>query len=676
MSAEKTKEELLNELQGLKEELDRLKETASEYKQQYQLAKEAKDQLNIAFEASLDAIVATNQEGNITLFNQAAEELFQYPSQEVIGRPVKILLRESISDIHQGKMDKFLSKGIGQCGHIGKRTEWIFRRKDGSHFEAAVGMSGGRSNGKRMMVVSIVEITERKQIEAALKKSEERYRLFLQNFTGIAYRGSIDSLPEFYHGAVKSITGYTAQELSSGNPVWKNIIYPEDVSSFNSELLKLNNITDYSSRKEYRILHKNGQIRWVQEYATNRCDGSGKPVYYEGAIYDVTDHKHTETELIKMINLESIGTLAGGIAHDFNNLLMAVTGYISLAKTRLHPEDKAYALLSEAERISFLGKDLTQQLITFSKGGEPAKKVISLPHLVKGTAEKALSGSNIKYKCILPENLLQTEGDEAQIRQVINNIVVNAKEAMPRGGTITIRGANTFVKPVDRIPLPEGTFIQISIEDKGIGIPEENIAKVFDPYYTTKLLGAQKGMGLGLAVVYSILKKHNGCVTVDSTRDIGSTFHIYFPAYKKEPKIRSIHKKTSQSTKGKILFMDDEKVIRDVAEQIIRGIGYEPVMASHGIEAIELYKREKQSGERFEAVILDLTVKNGMGGKETLKELIYVDPDIKAIISSGYTEDAVIGQYRDYGFIGSITKPYKANDLKDLLEEVIRSDTK
>jgi len=387
-----------------------------------------------------------------------------------------------------------------------------------------------------------------------------------------------------------------------------------------------------------------------------------------------TDHKQTETELIKMINLESIGTLAAGLAHDFNNLLMAVTGYISLAKTRLHPEDKAYALLSEAERISFLGKDLTQQLITFSKGGEPVKKIISLHKLIKETAETTLSGSNIKCKYTLPENLYQIEGDDAQIRQVINNIVVNSKEAMPHGGTITIRAANIFVKPVDKIPLPEGDFIKISIEDKGIGISEENLFKIFDPYYTTKILGVQKGMGLGLAVVYSILKRHNGCVTVDSTRHAGSTFYLYLPAYNKESKIRSIHKNALKNTKGKILFMDDEQVIRDVAEQIIRGIGYEPVMASHGIEAIELYRREKESGERFEAAILDLTVKNGMGGKETLKELIYIDPDIKAIISSGYTDDPVIGKFHDYGFIGAITKPYKAKELKELLEKVIQEE--
>jgi signal transduction histidine kinase/ActR/RegA family two-component response regulator len=401
-----------------------------------------------------------------------------------------------------------------------------------------------------------------------------------------------------------------------------------------------------------------------------------KPIYYEGAIHDITDHKEVETELIKMINLESIGTLAGGIAHDFNNLLMAVTGNISLAKARLHPEDKAYAFLSEAERISFLGKDLTQQLITFSKGGEPTKKVISFHKLIKETAETVISGSNVKCKYILPEDLYQTVGDDTQIRQVINNIIVNAKEAMPRGGTITVRAANIFVKPVDKIPLPEGEFIKISIEDKGTGIPEENLPKLFDPYYTTKIPGVQKGIGLGLAVVYSILRKHNGCVTVNSTRHAGSTFHIYLPAYKKESKIRSIHKKVSRNTKGKILFMDDEQVIRDVAEQIIRGIGYEPVMASHGIEAIELYKREKTSGERFEAAILDLTVKNGMGGKETLKELIYIDPDIKAIISSGYTDNPAIEQYRDHGFIGAITKPYKANELKELLEKVIRGKTK
>jgi len=674
MNAGKTKEQLFDELKDLKEQLTRLKETVSEYKQKNKSLKETNDQLGIAFEASLDAIVAVNQDGKITLFNQVAEELFQYSSREVINQPVKMLIRESISDVHQGRMEKFLSKGVGQCGHIAKRTERIFRRKDGSLFEAEVTMSGGRSDEKRLIVASIVDITERKRIETALKKSEEQYRLFLQNFSGIAYRGNIDSMPEFYHGKVEEITGYTAEELLSGSPSWKDIVYPEDLAAHNNEFGKLETLANYSSQREYRIIHKDRQIRWVREYVANRSDSSGKPVFYEGTVYDITNHKLTQTELIKMKNLESIGTLAGGIAHDFNNLLMAVTGYISLAKTRLHPEDKAYELLSEAERISFMGKDLTQQLITFSKGGEPAKKVITLYQLVKDTTEAALSGSNITCKYIMPENLYQVEGDEAQIRQVINNIIVNAKEAMVRGGTIVIRAANTFVKPDDKIPLPQGEYAHISIEDEGMGVPEDCLSKIFDPYYTTKIMGAQKGMGLGLAVVYSILKKHNGCVTVDSTTHVGTIFHIYLPAYKKETKVRSIVKKASQNMKSKILFMDDEKIIRDIAEQIIHNIGYDAILAQHGIEAIELFKRERQLGGRFEAVILDLTVKGGMGGRETLKKLIEIDPDIKAIITSGYTNDPVIAKYRDYGFLGAITKPYKANDLKELLEKVLREN--
>jgi CheY-like chemotaxis protein len=207
-----------------------------------------------------------------------------------------------------------------------------------------------------------------------------------------------------------------------------------------------------------------------------------------------------------------------------------------------------------------------------------------------------------------------------------------------------------------------------------MGVPEDCLSKIFDPYYTTKIMGAQKGMGLGLAVVYSILKKHNGCVTVDSTTHVGTIFHIYLPAYKKETKVRSIVKKASQNMKSKILFMDDEKIIRDIAEQIIHNIGYDAILAQHGIEAIELFKRERQLGGRFEAVILDLTVKGGMGGRETLKKLIEIDPDIKAIITSGYTNDPVIAKYRDYGFLGAITKPYKANDLKELLEKVLREN--
>jgi len=362
---------------------------------------------------------------------------------------------------------------------------------------------------------------------ASIERTSRQQELFLKHFSGIAYGGYIGSLPEFYQGSIESITGYTASELLAGTPLWRNIVCHEDVSSYDIGCEKLWNIPHYSSRNEYRITQKNGEMRWVQEYMSNLIDSSGKPYYYQGAIYDVTEYRYTGMERAAMTDAGSPGAFIVGVAQDFDNLLLAIMGNISLVKTQTNPEDKVYTLLSEVERISSLGKDLTQQLITFLKGGKQA------------------------------------------------------------------RGISDFQTP----------------------------------------------------------------------------------SFKREPKIYSISERKSKKRKKKVLFMDDERILCEVAEQIIRGIGYEPVIASHGSEAIALYRREKESGVRFEAAVLDLTVKNGMGGKDTLPELLRIDPDIKAIISSAYTNNEIIEKHRDYGFVGAITKPYKARELKELLEKVIWEET-
>lgn len=380
-------------------------------------------------------------------------------------------------------------------------------------------------------------------------------------------------------------------------------------------------------------------------------------------------------EALKMRNLESIGTLAGGIAHDFNNLLMAVTGYIALAKTHLDSQDAVYELLSEAERISFRGKELTQQLITFSKGGEPAKKIINLNALVRETLESALTGSEINTLFSIPDALNRIEADEGQIKQVINNIAVNAREAMPRGGTLRVSIDRIFTERDEKISLDHGDYVRISFEDEGRGMSDEVLPRIFDPYFTTKVMGSQKGTGLGLAVVHSIAKKHNGGVAVESVLGKGTTISLYlpFPAPARAARMKKVSQKPAP--KGKILFMDDEEIIREIAEQIINRLGYEAVIAENGLEAIELYVKERDSGGRFEVAILDLTVKRGTGGKDTMTELLRIDPEVKAIISSGYTNDPAIVRYSDFGFAGAITKPYKAKDLKDLIERVVGNKT-
>jgi signal transduction histidine kinase/CheY-like chemotaxis protein len=390
---------------------------------------------------------------------------------------------------------------------------------------------------------------------------------------------------------------------------------------------------------------------------------------------DMRERKLPETQVPTSRNHESIETLAAGIAHDFNNLLLVILGNISLAKTNLTHEDWAFDRLIDAERASMMTKDLIQQLITFSKGGELSKRAMVITPLIMEVTHSTLSRTNIKGKYIMADDLYPVEIDEGQIRQVMHIILGNAREAMPQGGTVTISFENVRITREDYLPLNDGDYVKISLQDEGLGIKQEHLERIFDPYFTTKDVGSQKGVGLGLAIAYSIIKKHSGHIAVESTVGGGTTFHIYLPAYGKEvvtdSEVVEVHDEILKK-KGKILVMDDAKAVRDVTGAMLGYIGYDVEFARDGREAIALYREAKQSDEPFDAVILDFTVQGGMGGKEAIQLLLAVDPHIRAIISSGYSGDPIMSEYQAYGFKTAILKPYKMEELEEILERLIR----
>lgn len=392
-------------------------------------------------------------------------------------------------------------------------------------------------------------------------------------------------------------------------------------------------------------------------------------------IQDVKGRKFPEDRVAPSRNHESIETLAAGIAHDFNNLLLVILGNISLAKTSLAEDDRALGRLIEAERASMLTKDLIQQLITFSKGGELTKRAMMIAPLIMDITRSILSNTNVKGKYIMSDDLFPVEIDEGQIRQVINIILRNAREAMPRGGTVTISFENVRITREDFFPLKAGDYVKISLEDEGSGIKKEHLDRIFDPYFTTKDVGSQKGVGLGLAIAYSIIKKHGGHIAVESAVGGGTTFHIYLPAYGKEPV--SVGEPGEMNgerpkKKGKILVMDDAKAVRDVTGAMLGHMGYDVSFARDGREAIALYRQARDEEKPFDALILDLTVQGGMGGKEAMQLLLGVDPHLKAVISSGYSGDPIMSDYREHGFKAAIVKPYKMEELEEILGKLIR----
>ncbi len=390
---------------------------------------------------------------------------------------------------------------------------------------------------------------------------------------------------------------------------------------------------------------------------------------------EIREKEKMEEELLKAQKLESLGLLAGGIAHDFNNILSAIIGNISLAQTYIQNNDKIKKYLADTERSCFRAKDLTNQLLTFSKGGTPVKELISMPEFIKESVIFILRGSNIGYELKIDPDLFHAEIDKGQINQVINNIIINAIQAMPNGGKITIKAENFIIEQNDNtlMPLEPGDYIKISIKDQGHGIPKENIKNIFDPYFTTK----QSGNGLGLASVYSIIKRHGGHIYVRSVETKGTIFEIYLPASKKTIDMKDNKndvsvKKEEPKGHGRILIMDDDAMIREVVSDMLIHMGYEVECSEEGSEACIKYREAMEKNKKFDAVIMDLTIPGGMGGQEAVKEILKIDPLAKIIVSSGYSNDPVMADYESYGFAGVIVKPFQMNDLKSIMNKILQ----
>ncbi len=418
----------------------------------------------------------------------------------------------------------------------------------------------------------------------------------------------------------------------------------------------------------HRHENEDGTILYFETKAFPVKDAAGSVTSVIQTVNNVTEKRLLEEERVKTQKLEAIGTLAGGIAHDFNNLLQGVFGYISLAKMNVNQTERAVTMLEKAEQALNLSVGLTTQLLTFSKGGKPVKKKLALRSVIESSAGFATSGSRVNCRITLDDDLWTVEADEIQIGQVIQNIVLNADQAMPLGGTIVINAKNVLASR-DWMPHLSGEkkLVMISVQDSGIGIPGQYLQKIFDPYFTTK----EKGSGLGLATSYSIVKNHGGAIDVASEVGRGTTFFIYLPAIESEEDISETPAESSAPCRGKILLMDDEQIVRDTAGEMIRSLGHDVDFAEHGEAALGKYQAARESGNPFDIVIMDLTIRGGMGGRETLERLCAIDPGVRAVVSSGYSDDAVLSDYQTYGFKARLSKPYRIAELRETLNALL-----
>lgn len=389
------------------------------------------------------------------------------------------------------------------------------------------------------------------------------------------------------------------------------------------------------------------------------------------SVNDLTRHKMETEEILKADKLESLGLLSGGIAHDFNNFLAVILGNVSLVKMQ-NKDDTISKNLEHIEKAVIRASELTQKLFVFTRGGAAVKKPLNLQKLLLDSVGFVLSGSASVYEINITDDLLLVEADEVQIVQVINNILINAVQAMSGGGKIEITASNLTAGGDQQTValLPDGEYVLISIADHGPGIPADHLGKIFDPFFSTK----PKGSGLGLAGAYMIVQNHGGLIRVESLPGAGTTFSIYLPAMKSSCSALLEEKEDKlYFGEGRILVMDDDEHIREICKDMLEYLGYRVSQARDGMDALQIYREAIKVGLPYAAVIMDLTVPGGVGAKEAIEVLRRLDPTVKAVVSSGYSNDPVIANYQDHGFSGYLQKPYQISELSALLNKLIKA---
>lgn len=509
------------------------------------------------------------------------------------------------------------------------------------------------------------EIFARRRVEIALRESEEKYRAMVENIEEGYYEVDAEGRLIFLNDAGCRILGSSKDDLLG--KLCSEIIGETEAFKLRQVFDKVRSTGKSVKTCHWQLTTNDGATKDIEMSVALVSDRSGQPAGFRGACRDMTDVKRVNEELRRLEKLESLGVLAGGIAHDFNNILTAIQGNMGLARMLVEDRPKAARLLEEAEKAAVRSQALTRQLLTFSRGGTPIKNTVFLGESLTACCEFALTGSNVSCEFAFNEDLWPVEADEGQLTQVFSNLSINAKQAMPKGGLLRIQGENLEMEDKNGLPLAPGRYVRISFIDEGVGIPPEQLSRIFDPYYTTK----QNGNGLGLAISYSIVKNHGGLITVESKAPAGSTFHVYMPASRD----REFQARDSEAGpipgQGKILLMDDQEAIRDLGKEMLSMLGYEVELAKDGAEAVQSFQSAKNMDAPFDVVIMDLTVPGGMGGYEAIKELRAIEPGVKAIVSSGYSDDPIMGEYLDHGFSGIIPKPYTIEKLSHELNRLM-----
>jgi PAS domain S-box-containing protein len=502
----------------------------------------------------------------------------------------------------------------------------------------------------------IRDLTERNQARVALQQSARTLTDILENaadgFFALDYAWRFT----YVNPQAERLFGRARKELLGGE-FWQK--FPELQNTPFEENYR--QVMANQTPAEFEACEPNGTTRWFEVHAYP--SGGGVSAFFR----DVTERKRAEDDRLTKGKIESLGTLAGGIAHDLNNILTVISGNIGLAQLEAPAEEKSLlGCLAKASQAAQEAAHMSSQLLTFSKGGSPVKKIVRMSELLAKSAHFSLHGSNLRAEMDIPPDLWATEVDPAQIEQVINAIMINAREAMPSGGTVDISARNVELENKPGALLTGGRYIKVAIADHGGGVSPDIATKIFDPYFTTKPVSS----GLGLSISFSIVKKHGGMLHLEQSSPSGAVFSFFLPAAPAEPAVvRSMGNGPGMPCPlQRILVMDDEEGIRELTSQLLNTLGYEVTAVTNGVEAINTYERAMRRGENFQAVILDATIRGGMGGLATIARLRNLDPSVVAIICSGYSDEAALAEFLQYGFRGALPKPFTRRDLADVLQ--------
>lgn len=509
----------------------------------------------------------------------------------------------------------------------------------------------------------------RMQAEKAMRENEEELKAINEAAANAII--AIDSNKNILHWnpAAEKLFQYSATEVVD-KPITSIISPPRHQSHFTkiSRKFKLPAETDSMEAKTIELYgYKKDGTEFPVEVSFSAFNKNDQ-WHTVGIIRDISARKRMEKEVLRAHKFESLGVLSSGIANDFNNLLTAIIGNINLVRKLSGIPADSIELLKNAEKASRRVKALTQQLLTFSKEGMPIRKITAVDSLIRDSVEFALYGSTIVSRFDIPDDLLLVDVDGAQIGQVVQNIVTNARQAIKGSGAIHIECRNILDAQAEELPLRlQGNYVEIAIRDSGHGIPLRHQGKIFEPYFTTR----DNGSGLGLTIAQSIIQRHDGYIHVNSEENKGSTFTIYLPAAVDQHMPEEQEKKRGKGKNFKILVVDTEEMLLGIAGRMLVHLGHECVCAKSSREALDLYKHLWKTGSPVDGVIVDLTLPGGMGGKETAAAIFDINSEARIIVSSGYSNDPVMVDFDEYGFCAAIAKPFDMDELAEVIETVL-----